>query len=324
MAMGRLQITDVAYFATYFSETYKPLTIVMDLVTRLHYEHRSGSELLTLIDAPVDAPEPPHVEPWKTTGGAIEFKNVCFSYSEAGKQRAVLRDITFKVPAETTTAIVGKTGAGKSTLFLLIMRLYDVCSGSITVNGTDVRQVKATDLRQNMVLVQQEGTLFDHTLDFNIKYGSARDGLRATTEKVSQAARRARIHDRIVTLPKGYDTVMYEDGFDLSGGENQRVRIARGLIHESQILLLDETTSALDILTEREVQSELIRGTKGKTCLMIAHRLPTVIHADQILVLDEGTIVERGSFAELMALPDGVFRKMWQAQLKQRVVDLTT
>ncbi|KAJ1926195.1 ATP-binding cassette sub- B member 6, mitochondrial [Tieghemiomyces parasiticus] len=314
MRQGTMRPTDVIFYMSHFIMTYRPLKFLVELNFELQTLYIRCHDLLELIDEPVEVKDPADAAPWQITRGAIEFQNVSFGYDT----KLILKDVTFSVPAGTTTAIVGKTGEGKSTLFDLLARFYDVAEGSITIDGMDVRHVKQADLRRDMAIVPQTHTRMVTSILFNIQYGTAAYGLTATREEAEEAAKRARIHDRIMQMPQGYDTKLDYGLVNLSGGEWQRLTIARGLVRKGKIVMLDEATSALDIITEREVQRELADCTRGTTCLIIAHRLPTIIHADQILVLSDGQIVERGNHAELMAIPGGVFKKMWQDQLKEK------
>ncbi|RKP34111.1 lipid A export ATP-binding/permease protein MsbA, partial [Dimargaris cristalligena] len=228
--------------------------------------------------------------------GTIEFKDVYFSYNS---KHPVLNGVSFKVQGGTTTAIVGKTGGGKTTITQLIARFYDVNRGSVTIDGVDVRHVKQKDLRKSMSIVPQKAEILPTTIRHNIQYGSASTNMSATLKDVHEAARKARIHRKIMSLPHGYETSLHTSNIKLSGGEVQRINIARGLVRPHKVLLLDEATSALDMITERKVQGALKGDNQGKTCVVIAHRLSTIIHADQILVVQDGGIAEWGTFAEL-------------------------
>ncbi|RKP37951.1 lipid A export ATP-binding/permease protein MsbA, partial [Dimargaris cristalligena] len=229
--------------------------------------------------------------------GTIEFKDVYFSYNP---KRPILNGISFKVQGGTTTAIVGETGGGKTTIAHLIARLYDVNQGSVTIDGVDVRHVKQKDLRKSISIVPQNAKMLYTTIRHNIQYGTASTNMSATLEDVHEAARKAQIHDKIISLPNGYESEIYGSGIRFSGGEMQRINIARGLVRPNKILLLDEATSALDMITERKVQGALRDDNQGKTCVVIAHRLSTIIHADQILVIRDRGIAERGTFAQLI------------------------
>jgi ATP-binding cassette subfamily B protein len=252
----------------------------------------------------------PGAPPLAVTAGAVRFDDVHFSYDPA---RKILRGISFEVPAGKTLAIVGPSGAGKSTISRLLFRFYEPQSGRIVIDGQDIAQVQQRSLREHLGMVPQDTVLFNDTIAYNIRYGR----WDATEEEVENAARLAQIDTFIRMTPKGYDTQVGERGLKLSGGEKQRVAIARTILKSPAILVLDEATSALDSHTEREIQLALDRVSKGRTTLVIAHRLSTVVNADQILVLDKGVVVERGRHEELLA-QQGVYASMWN---RQREVD---
>jgi len=240
------------------------------------------------------------------TGGEIKFDHVVFAYEP---QRTVLKGVSFTVPAGKTVAVVGPSGAGKSTISRILYRFYDIKSGSVTIDGQDIRDVTQASLRANIGIVPQDTVLFNDTVRYNIAYGR----IGASESEVKDAARYAQIDKFIHELPMGYDSMVGERGLKLSGGEKQRVAIARTILKNPPILLLDEATSALDTHTEREIQSALADVSRNRTTLVIAHRLSTVIDADQILVLDRGQIVERGRHAQLLAL-GGHYAAMWNKQ----------
>jgi ATP-binding cassette subfamily B protein len=242
----------------------------------------------------------------KVMSGAIRFENVNFSY-EAGRQ--ILKGLSFEVPAGKTVAVVGPSGAGKSTLSRLLFRLYDVNSGRITIDGQDIRDVTQASLRAAIGMVPQDTVLFNDTIRYNIRYGR----WDATDADVEEAARSAQIDHFIRAAPKGYETEVGERGLKLSGGEKQRVAIARTILKAPPILLLDEATSALDSHTEKEIQDALERISKNRTSLVIAHRLSTIVGADEIIVLDQGRIVERGTHQQLLAA-NGLYASMWNRQ----------
>ncbi|MBN9281794.1 MAG: ATP-binding cassette domain-containing protein, partial [Hyphomicrobium denitrificans] len=229
-----------------------------------------------------------------------------FSYDP---ERQILKDVSFEVPAGKMVAIVGPSGAGKSTISRLLLRFYDVTSGRITIDGQDIRDVTQASLRAAMGVVPQDTVLFNDTLFYNIKYGRHD----ATDDEVFAAAKMAQIDDFVKTLPDGYDTMVGERGLKLSGGEKQRVAIARTILKAPPILILDEATSALDSHTEREIQDALDRVSKDRTAVVIAHRLSTIIHADNILVLDAGRVVEQGTHAELVTRR-GLYAGLWARQ----------
>jgi ATP-binding cassette, subfamily B, heavy metal transporter len=221
----------------------------------------------------------------------------------------ILHDVSFEIPAGKTVAVVGPSGSGKSTLARLLFRFYDVGDGRIRIDGQDIRDVTQQSLRQSIGIVPQDTVLFNDTVEYNIAYG--RPG--ATRDEVEDAARSAHIHNFIVSTPKGYGTMVGERGLKLSGGEKQRVAIARTLLKNPPVLIFDEATSALDSANERAIQEELRSAARNKTALVIAHRLSTVIDAHQILVMDQGRILERGTHAELLAM-NGRFAEMWRLQ----------
>jgi len=222
--------------------------------------------------------------------------------------------VSFEIPAGKTVAVVGPSGSGKSTLARLLYRFYDVQQGRITIGGEDIREVTQSSVRRAIGIVPQDTVLFNDTVEYNIAYG--RPG--ASREEVEAAARAARIHDFIVATPKGYDTTVGERGLKLSGGEKQRVAIARTLLKNPPIVIFDEATSALDSANERAIQSELKSAAQDKTTLVIAHRLSTVVDAHEILVLESGVIVERGTHAELLAR-QGRYAQMWALQKSEAV-----
>jgi ATP-binding cassette, subfamily B, heavy metal transporter len=238
--------------------------------------------------------------------GHLAFRGVDFGYDP---RRPILRDVDFTVPAGTTVALVGPSGAGKSTIARLIFRFWDVDAGAIEIDGQDIRNVTQDSLRRAIGVVPQDTVLFNDTIQYNIGYG--RPG--ATFGEIQKAARLARIDDFIASLPDGYDTIVGERGLKLSGGERQRIAIARMILKAPQILICDEATSALDTKTEREIQASLAEAAAGRTTLVIAHRLSTVVDADQILVLEAGRIVERGDHGELLC-QRGVYAAMWARQ----------
>ena len=233
-----------------------------------------------------------------------------------------MKNISFNVPSGTTTAIVGSSGAGKSTISRIIFRFYDIASGSVKIDGQDIRDVQQLSLRQEIGVVPQDTVLFNDSIKYNIAYGQHN----ATDEEIYNAAKLAKIHDFILTLPDGYDTEVGERGLKLSGGEKQRVAIARTILKNPAILLLDEATSALDSHTERDIQESLEKISESRTTIVIAHRLSTIINVNEILVLENGEIVERGKHADLLARKEKYYQ-MWQKQqqldeVQQKLIEL--
>jgi len=274
----------------------KQALLDMDRMFRLLHQHREVE------DRP-GAPELP------AGAATVEFRHVDFHYESA---RQILFEVSFTIPAGQRVAVVGHSGSGKSTLARLLYRFYDVSAGKIMVNGADIREVKQASLRAAIGIVPQDTVLFNDTILYNIRYGRPD----ASDAEVYEAARAAHIHDFIVTLPAGYETMVGERGLKLSGGEKQRVAIARALLKNPRILIFDEATSALDSRAEKAIQAELERISQGRTTLVIAHRLSTVMDADQILVLSRGRIVERGSHRQLLDA-QGEYARMWALQQQQ-------
>jgi ATP-binding cassette subfamily B (MDR/TAP) protein 7 len=240
-------------------------------------------------------------------GHALELEGVSFGYNAS---RDILRDVSLRVPAGTSCALVGTSGSGKSTILRLLYRFYDPASGSVKIDGQDVRDITLESLRHAIGVVPQDLVLFNDTVEYNIRYGR----LNATDEEVREAARHAAIHDQIMGFPHGYDTLVGERGLKLSGGEKQRIALARAFLKQPAIALLDEPTSALDSATEKAVLGALFDLAEGRTCIVVAHRLSTASRCDQIVVLDEGRVVESGTHTELMGRPGGVYATLWQKQ----------
>jgi ATP-binding cassette subfamily B protein len=248
----------------------------------------------------------PGATPLVVSSGSLRFEDVRFAYDA---ERPILKGLSFEVPAGKTVAIVGPSGAGKSTISRLLFRLYDISGGRITIDGQDIRDVTQSSLRAAIGMVPQDTVLFNDTIRYNIRYGR----WDASDAEVEEAASLAQIDGFIRLAPKGYETQVGERGLKLSGGEKQRVAIARTVLKAPPILVLDEATSALDSHTEHEIQEALERVSRNRTSLVIAHRLSTIISADEIIVLDQGRIAERGTHAQLLA-SDGLYASMWNRQ----------
>jgi len=305
---GRFSLGDLVMINALLIQLYIPLNFLGVLYREIKQSLTDLDRMFTLMAREREIADAPGAPDLALSGPTVRFEGVAFAYDPA---RPILHDVSFEIPAGQTVAVVGASGAGKSTLARLLYRFYDVSpnGGRITVDGQDIRQVTQDSLRRSIGIVPQDTVLFNDTIAYNIAYG--RPG--ATRAEVEAAARAAHIHDFIVAQPKGYDTVVGERGLKLSGGEKQRVAIARTLLKNPPILIFDEATSALDSANERAIQTELRSASAGKTTLVIAHRLSTVVEAHEILVMDAGCVVERGSHPQLLAL-GGRYARMWQLQ----------
>ncbi|MFZ6649147.1 ABCB family ABC transporter ATP-binding protein/permease [Undibacterium sp. TJN25] len=306
---GKMSLGDLVLVNTFMIQLYIPLNFLGVLYREIKQSLADMERLFSLLDqnreiADSDGARDLHID--HQEGGEVHFRHVDFSYES---KRQILFDVDFTIPAGTTTAVVGHSGSGKSTLSRLLFRFYDIQSGCIAIDGQDLRDVTQHSLRRAIGIVPQDTVLFNDTIEYNIAYGKQGAG----KEEVIAAAKAAYIHDFIETLPDGYATMVGERGLKLSGGEKQRVAIARTLLKNPAIMIFDEATSALDSRSEQMIQAQLKEIAKSRTTLVIAHRLSTVVDAQQILVLDKGRIIERGTHTQLLLL-DGSYAQMWQRQ----------
>jgi ATP-binding cassette, subfamily B, heavy metal transporter len=303
---GTLTIGEFVMINAILMQLYLPLNF-MGMVYR---EIKQGlidiETMFALLHEPAEIADRPGAKPLRVTKAEIRFENVSFAYDP---ERQILKDVSFEVPAGKMVAIVGPSGAGKSTISRILFRFYELTSGRVLIDGQDIRHVTQASLRAAIGMVPQDTVLFNDTILYNIRYGRPE----ASDAQVREAARLAQIHDFIMTLPQGYDSLVGERGLKLSGGEKQRVAIARTILKSPPILMLDEATSALDSHTEKEIQDALERVARERTSLVIAHRLSTVVHADNIIVLDQGVIVEQGTHLELLAR-GGLYASLWARQ----------
>ncbi len=307
---GRLTLGDLVLANSLMIQLFVPLNLLGFVYREIKQALIDMEYLFGLLDTPEEVQDEPDAAPLQIRGGEIRFENVGFAYDA---RRPVLKRVNFIVPAGHTVAVVGPSGAGKSTLSRLLYRFYDVTGGRILIDGQDIAKVTQKSLRAAIGIVPQDTVLFNDTIAYNIRYGRPE----ASDAQVAEAARLARIDDFIRSLPDGYETMVGERGLKLSGGEKQRVAIARTILKNPPILLLDEATSALDSHTESEIQEALEQVARDRTTLIIAHRLSTVVGADRILVMVDGRIVESGRHEELL-VAEGVYAAMWARQQAER------
>jgi ATP-binding cassette subfamily B protein len=306
---GTMSVGDLVLVNVLLIQLYMPLNFLGVMYREIKQAVTDMEKLFGLLEVHREVDDAPGAAPLALAGASIRFEHVDFSYEA---KRQILRDVGFEVPAGHKVAVVGASGAGKSTLARLLFRFYDVSAGRISIDGQDIRAVTQASLRRAIGIVPQDTVLFNDTLWYNIAYGDPE----ASDEEVIAAARSAHIHDFVMTLPDGYDTMVGERGLKLSGGEKQRVAIARTLLKRPAILIFDEATSALDSRTEKLIQAELREIAENRTTLVIAHRLSTIVDAEQILVMEAGRIIERGTHRELLAR-GGTYAQMWELQQQE-------
>ncbi|TDR30969.1 ABCB family ABC transporter ATP-binding protein/permease [Hydromonas duriensis] len=310
---GKLTLGDLVLVNTLMLQLYVPLNFLGVMYRELKQSLVDVDKMFNLLHSAPDVLDAPDANELHVAHGRIEFKHVHFSYNP---NRQILHDVSFVVEPNTTTAIVGKSGAGKSTLSRLLFRFYDIDAGDVLIDGQSIAKVTQTSLRRAIGIVPQDTVLFNDSLGYNIQYG--RPDANAT--EVRAAASAAHLDDFLSRLPEGLDTAVGERGLKISGGEKQRVAIARTLLKNTPILIFDEATSALDSHAEKAIQSAFDDAARNRTTLIVAHRLSTIIHADQILVMEAGRIIERGTHAQLLA-QNGSYAAMWAAQQEERTIE---
>ncbi|WP_332773106.1 ABC transporter ATP-binding protein [Phenylobacterium sp.] len=306
---GTMTVGKLTEFLTYMTLLQTPIRQIAMIFNAAARATSSGARLFEVLDLEPEIADAPGAKPLAPTEGTLRFDHVVFAYDPGGKQ--ILKDISFEVRAGQTLGVVGPPGSGKSTLANLIPRFYDVTGGAITIDGQDIRDVTLASLREYVGLVQQEAFLFDSSIGHNVAYADPW----AAEERIVDAAKTAQIHDHIAGLPETYETRVGERGVALSGGQRQRMSIARGVVPGPGVMIFDDSTAAIDAVTERRVRDALAHATQTKATIVIAHRLSSLMHADHIIVLDDGQVVERGTHAELVR-QGGVYADLYELQTR--------
>ncbi len=307
---GTMSVGDFVLVVIYLMQLYMPLNFLGFVYRQIRQSLTDMDDMFSMLKIEQEVTDKNDAPDLDVRGGSVEFDDVHFSYDE---KRDILKGLSFKVKAGKTVAIVGPSGAGKSTISRLLFRFYDVQNGAVRIDGQDLRDITQLSLRKAIGIVPQDTVLFNDTIHYNIAYGKPE----ASEDDIIKAAKMSSIDDFILKLPEGYQAIVGERGLKLSGGEKQRVAIARTILKNTPILLFDEATSALDSETEQDILKSLKEVSKGRTTLVIAHRLSTVVSADEILVLDEGRVIERGTHSNLLS-QNGVYAKMWQRQQEEK------
>ena len=307
---GSITAGSLVAFLTYAVNISNPIKRLSRVIGNIQKALAAAQRVFDVLDLPEKIQNAPDAKALPPVKGDVRFKNVSFAYNESEE---VLSNVSFEVKPGEMIAFVGPSGAGKSTVASLLPRFYDVTTGSITIDGEDIRKVTLNSLREQVGIVPQETVLFNGSVYDNILYGR----LDATREEVEAAAKAANAHDFIMQLPKGYETMLGDRGMNISGGQRQRISIARAILKNPQILILDEATSALDTESERVVQEALDRLMVGRTSFVIAHRLSTIKNADKIMVLEKGQLIEQGNHDELMAM-DGLYAHLYKIQYRSK------
>jgi ATP-binding cassette subfamily B protein len=304
-----MSLGDLVLVNAFMLQVFVPLNFLGVVYSQVKHSLSDMDRLFTLLQVEAEIKDAESAQPLKVGDGTVRFEQVAFHYNE---ERSILTDVSFEIPAGKKLAVVGHSGAGKSTLARLLFRFYDTTAGRILINGQDIREVTQQSLREVIGIVPQDTVLFNDTIEYNIAYGRCA----ATKQEIEQAAQMANIHTFIQSLPDGYQTVVGERGLKLSGGEKQRIAIARAILKNPKVLVFDEATSSLDSQSEKTILEALKTLAANHTTLVIAHRLSTVVDADEIVVMDQGTIVERGPHQKLLT-QNGRYAEMWALQQQE-------